>query len=276
MSDISVLMATHAGELATHLRESLESLATQTRLPDECVLVVNGPIDDGQEAVLRHFTENAPFPLRIVRLPTNGGLAHALNAGLPYCRGRFIARMDSDDICLPQRLQIQAEAFDHDPQIDVLAAWSLEFDRTRDRVIAVKRTPANHAAIIRALRWRNVIVHPTLVVRAEWLRRVGGYSTAFPYLEDYDLFVRLAQAGAHFAAIQQPLLLFRTSVQQRHRRRAVPWRREVAFRRACWNSGFVPLGVSAASAAIHIGFRLAPESIKKALYRLVRHPADQT
>lgn len=105
-SGVCVLMSTYASETADNLRTSLESLYSQTIVPERIVLVIDGAIDHDQETVLSAFSSDPRGPkLTLVRLPQNGGLAAAMNAGLAYCDCPYVMRMDSDDVCLPDRLE---------------------------------------------------------------------------------------------------------------------------------------------------------------------------
>ena len=97
----SVLMSLYHNEAPAHLHACLASLAAQTLPADDIVLVYDGELPVALEAVVQSF--QAALPLHIVRLPHNVGLGHALNQGLPHCRHEWVMRMDTDDICLPQR-----------------------------------------------------------------------------------------------------------------------------------------------------------------------------
>src|SRR5262249_2229778 len=125
---ISVLMSTYAGESGANLSESLESIYAQTVIPDQMVLVVDGPIGADQEEVLARYAKDLRIAeWTLVRLPTNGGLARAMNAGLEHCTGTYIMRADSDDICEPCRLEVQLAYAEVHPETDVIAGWGTEF-----------------------------------------------------------------------------------------------------------------------------------------------------
>ncbi|HSV30121.1 MAG TPA: hypothetical protein VLL76_11200, partial [Candidatus Omnitrophota bacterium] len=135
----------------------------------------------------------------------------------------------------------------------------------------IKTTPPDHESIARMLKWRCGITHPSIILRKVMLERVGGYRDCFGDLADYDLYVRLLLAGARFAAVQEPLVLFRVSHEQRIRRGG--WRyawRELAFRRFCAQAGFLSPILFATTTPVTMGFRLAPPRLKKFLYGFVR------
>ena len=271
MKTVSVLMSTYRGESPTNLWESLESLYAQTAPPNQIVLVVDGPIPAEQDDVINRFQiDRRVDELTIIRIPANKGLAGALNAGLPACSGEYIARMDSDDISAPDRLSDQLAYATAHPEIDVISSWSQEFSSIPPRV-RIKASPVGHADIVMSLRWRNVLVHPSVVVRANALRAVEGYRSTYRLLEDYDLFVRLANAGYRFHVIPKALVKVRTSPQQSLRRGGVKYCiNEVAFRLECVRVGFISLSEFFATVGLYAAFRLFPGRLRARIYAIAR------
>ncbi len=147
MSTVSVLMSTYASESDAHLRTSLQSLFEQSVPPDQIVLVLDGPVPAAQEKVIAEFANDRRVrDFTILRLPKNVGLAAALNAGLSSCAGEWTMRMDSDDVCLPDRLRLQlAYAMSH-PEIDIVSSWSEEFSPGHNSQIKV--SPIRHEHIV--------------------------------------------------------------------------------------------------------------------------------
>ncbi len=271
---VSVLMATYAGETARHLDEALASVFAQTVRPIEVVIVIDGPVGADQEAILRHYqSRSTEIPIERVDLALNQGLAEALNAGLLRCRGRYVFRMDSDDVCMPQRLQRQWSVAERHPEIDCIGSWHLEFETQTAACDRLKVTPQHHDDIVRALKWRNVFSHPTMFVKTEALRSIGGYRD-FRLLEDYDCFIRLIESGYRLYALQEPLLFFRRTPAQIKRRGGASYLlRDIGFRFHHMRTGFFSLGQVVGYIPIAVFWRLAPNSLRGLLYRLVRRPA---
>eukprot|EP01037_Dinobryon_pediforme_P016563 gene16563-16743_t len=264
-------MSTYAGETASNLAESLESLYSQTLAPEQIVMVVDGTISPEQDQVLeRYLADPRIQSLCILRLPRNVGLAKAMNAGLELCTGDYTMRMDSDDICSPDRLALQlAYALQHS-DIDVVSSWSEEFFAD-GHTPQIKVSPIAHEHITKALHWRNVLVHPTIMARTEILRAVDGYRSTFGQLEDYDLFVRLALAGYKFHVLPKILVYVRSSVEQRARRGGLHYvRNEVAFRMECWRNGFLKWHEFVATTSLYLVFRLVSGPLRKRIYALTR------
>jgi glycosyltransferase involved in cell wall biosynthesis len=268
---ISVLMATYAKERPERLARALDSIYRQTRPPDQMVLVVDGPVGPDQEEVIAVYQHDTRIPeMRVVRLPTNVGLARALNAGLKVCRGEWIMRMDSDDISLEDRTEVQMAYIERHSGLDVVSGWSEEFfDETP--ATRIKASPTTHEAIIQGLKWRNILVHPSMMMRASTVRSVGGYSADFPLLEDWNLWVRLALAKARFAVIPKVLVRMLVGKDQAARRGGLRYlAHEVRFRTFCWRNGFINLRQYALSTAAYGAFRLAGPALRGRLYKIVR------
>ena len=122
----SVLLSLYIKEQPSFLKQSLDSLLSQTLQPAEIVLVKDGPLTPELDAVVSDFTKRCAS-LKVVALPENRGLGRALNEGLKFCSYDLVARMDTDDIAKPDRFEKQVEVFRRNPNIDVCSAWIDEF-----------------------------------------------------------------------------------------------------------------------------------------------------
>jgi glycosyltransferase involved in cell wall biosynthesis len=268
---VSALMTTYAREKGEHLAQALESVFAQSVAPDQIVLVLDGPVGADQEEVIARYRDDARIAsVDIVRMADNRGLAAALNAGLERCAGEWVMRMDSDDVCHPDRLLIQVERVLAEPEIDVVSSWTEEFADGEEGV-RLKSSPVRHDAVVQALRWRNVIVHPSILMRAGMLRRVGAYRIDYPLLEDYDLWARMAMAGARFHVVPAVLVRMRAGLGQSARRGG--WRycmHDIRFRTFLARSGFLNLRQYAATTSLYVAFRLAGTVLRGRLYGLAR------
>lgn len=270
-STVSALITTYRGENPDHLVAALQSLKNQSLPPDQIVLVIDGPIDFAQQDVINRFAAETDGPKRIVAtMPENGGLAKALNHGLSACTGDYIMRMDSDDISLPDRLQLEKTYLDTHAEIDLVASWSSEFVH-EDHDLRLKTSPTEHEAIVQALRWRNVIAHPTILIRKSALVNLGGYRESVGLLEDYDLYVRLILAGAKIHIIPKVLLRVRTTLEQRARRGNFAYfKSEFRFRLHCLRVGFLNTRQFILTTCLYGFFRLMGAPLRDRLYAAVR------
>jgi glycosyltransferase involved in cell wall biosynthesis len=268
---VSVLMATYAGERPERLARALESMFCQTAPPDELVLVVDGPVSAEQDEVIALYQHDKRInAMPVVRLAKNQGLGPALNSGLEQCRGDWIMRMDSDDESLIDRVEVQTEYLLRHPHVDVVGGWSEEFfdDSPATRI---KSSPVSHDAIAQSLKIRNILAHPSLVIRTKVLRDVGGYRGTFPLLEDWDLYVRLMLAQARFAIIPKVLVRMLVGHDQTARRGGLRYVLcEVRFRTYLWTVGFVSTSQYAITTLAYAVFRTAGPALRNWLYRMVR------
>lgn len=270
--NVSCLISTYRGEDARNLDAALSSIYGQTRPPGEVVIVVDGAVDDAQHRVIARFAADTRVGrTKVVVLERQHGLAGALNAGLAQCGGEYVMRMDSDDLTDARRLEVQMAYAADNPSVDLIGSWATEFADPGDRAIAVKTAPADHDGIIRALKWRNVLCHPSILVRRQTLLAVGGYRTSIGKLEDYDLFVRLALGGARFHVIPRSLVYVRVSMGQRRRRGGLDHLvHDLRFRAECRRAGFLSWPEFVASGTAYTVFRLVPGRVRDLLYRTVR------
>ena len=198
-----------------------------------------------------------------------------MNEGLAVCTGEYTMRMDSDDICMPDRVAVQLSYLADNPQTDVVSSWAEEFFEDGSPT-NIKASPTTHAAVVKALRWRNILVHPTICIRTQLLRDVGGYRSRFGLMEDYDLFLRLADAGAQFHVIPKVLLRIRSGLEQRKRRGGIAYAlNEIRFRLEFYRSGFFTLREFVLIAGLYTCFRLVSGTMRDRLYGLARGRADE-
>jgi glycosyltransferase involved in cell wall biosynthesis len=280
LAPFSVLMTTYAGERAEFLEGALTSIVQQTLPAAQIVLVVDGPVDTAQQEVLDHGAEQAStLGTQFIQIDRSecGGLAVALNHGLRHCSEPWIARMDSDDHAPRHRLAMQWDFLVAHTDIDVLAGYQMEFSAQPEQVDRVKTLPELHDDIARVLRWRNTISHPSVVMRTDVVRRVGGYRE-IGLLEDYDLMLRLLAGGARFHGLQHATIHVRVDDAQRLRRGGARYAlEELRFRVSMFRRGHISLANLAVSLPCYAAFRLCPPTVKRAAYRLVRRstaPAD--
>lgn len=205
---ISILMPVRNEE--RHLRTALKSLHRQT-LSDWELLVVDDGSEDATPSIL-DIAAKRDGRVRVLRRE-GGGLVSALNAGLEECRAPFLARMDGDDISHPRRLELQAAYLDEHPATGLVACNFRHFPRNnlKQGMIAYEtwqNSLANHELIMNDLFVESPFVHPSIMVRREILEQAGGYrDQGWP--EDYDLWLRLAAEGIHFARLPETLFFWR-------------------------------------------------------------------
>jgi glycosyltransferase involved in cell wall biosynthesis len=200
------------------LPAALASLFRQT-LPDWELVAVDDGSSDATAAILAAAAAR-DARVRVLRQPASG-LVAALNAGLAECRAPLVARMDGDDICHPERLQHQAAFLADHPEVTLVACGVRQVPRPTltDGMLAYERwqnSLLDHAEISRDLFVESPFVHPSVTFRRDAVLALGGYRDA-GWAEDYDLWLRLAQAGARFARLAEVLFYWRDRPQRQTR-----------------------------------------------------------
>ena len=191
------------------LREAIDSILEQTFSDFELLLIDDFSQDDSAAICQSYCAADS----RVVLLHnTERGIIGALNFGIAHARGKLIARMDADDICEPDRFARQVREFERNPAIAVLGTAASLINQSGDTIGELRYETAP-AEIHRALLQRSCIIHPSAMMRAESVRRAGGYRNAFLRCEDYDLWLRMA-APDNMANLDAPLLRYRLHENQ--------------------------------------------------------------
>lgn len=265
----SVLMSVYHRERPEYLRASLESMLTQTVKTDDLILVCDGPLPEELDRVIEEFEQEYPQVLRVHRLEENRGLATALNAGLELCRHELVARMDTDDLAMPDRCRLQLEKFGEDPSLSIVGGAVEEFEDSPDRITAYKPMPETHEQIRQYARTRNPFNHPTVMYRKSAVLAVGGYPEEKLH-EDYSLWALLLMAGARGYNLPQTLVRMRTGNDLYARRGGVRYLiRGIKLRWKFYRMGLYSFGNLIYVAAGLTLVCLVPVSVRKGIYRLI-------
>jgi glycosyltransferase involved in cell wall biosynthesis len=197
---VTVLLPVYNDE--QRVRSAIDSVLRQT-FADFELLVIDDGSTDGTPAVLQGFADRR---LRVIRNRVNRGLPDSLNLGLAEAKGGYVARMDSDDICLPPRLAAQVAYLDTHPKVDVCGSWVEPFGTGREEVWEYPAAPAEVRA---GLLFRPTIAHPTAMLRkASFAAADLKYDPAFRSSEDYDFWARASEQLV-LANVPQVLLRYR-------------------------------------------------------------------
>lgn len=218
MDKYSVLMSVYVKENVDYLKQSIESMLNQTVPPEQFVIVKDGPLTPELDETLKQYSNQHPEVFTIVELKENCGLAVALDAGLSHCRNELVARMDSDDISLPERCQKQLERFMENAKLVVLGTNIDEFSETPENIKRSRVVPSEYSEILKRIRRREPFNHPTIMFKKSEVIRCGGYGT-LRRCQDFDLFSRMMNMGCYAENINESLLLFRANEDNYKRRK---------------------------------------------------------
>lgn len=210
----SVLISLYNKEKPEHLEQCLESLYQQKLPADEIVLVYDGPVGEPLKAVVTKWA--AFLPLVTVPLEKNVGLGKALNAGLAHCSHNIVARMDTDDICLPDRFEKQIAYMEAHPDIVLSGAAVIEFDEHgKERL---KRLPVGNDEIHQFAKMKNPFNHMCVVFRKDKVIAAGSYQHHL-FMEDYNLWLRMMSLGYPVANLPDILMRVRAGSEMVNKRR---------------------------------------------------------
>ena len=262
----SLLVSTYANDDPGFLREAFHSsVQQQTRPPAEVVLVQDGPVPPELAAEIAHLAETSPVPVRHVLIDANLGLGPALDRGLQACRYEIVARMDADDVSVPERFAKQLPLIE--AGADIVGSGLTEFGEHVGDVVGRRTPPTSPEEIRRVIRFRDPFNHPTVVYRKSAVQAAGGY-TDMALMEDYLLFTRMIEAGARPANIAEPLVNYRVGAGAYARRGGTGLlRSELALQRRFRDLGITTRREYVRNVVVRGGYRLVPEAIRRTAYR---------
>lgn len=198
-------MSVYSKENPEYLKQSLNSIINQTVKPDEIVVVKDGPLTSELENVIEKYKNTFKNLFKIVDIKENVGLGLALREGVLNCSNEIIARMDTDDICIPERFEKQIKFLENNPDIDIVGSWISEFKNSPENIYAQRIVPLSHNKIHEFAKWRNPMNHMTVMFRKQSVIDAGNYEH-FQSFEDYYLWVRMLNKGCKFANIEESLV----------------------------------------------------------------------
>lgn len=202
---ISVIMSTYK-EDERLLRESIESILNQTYRDFEYIIILDYPDNDVHKSVIEEYAlkdDRIHFYIN----EKNMGLTDSLNRGLSLCHGEYIARMDADDISLPNRLERQMKYLEKN-HYDLIGGITEMINENGSLLYSIKSVPTDPKKINKALRYSQCIAHPTWLGRKEVFEKNAGYRH-MPLCEDYDFTLRVVLNGFVISNLNEPVLKYR-------------------------------------------------------------------
>lgn len=261
---ISVLMSVYKKENPAFLKRALESIYAQTLKADEIVLVEDGEIPPALEEVISRYPD-----LHIVKLEKNLQLGRALEAGLKACQHELVARMDTDDIMMPDRMEKQYRFMMERPEIAACGGDIAEFVE-EGVILREKHMPTSAQELYRYGKKRNPLNHMTVMFRKSAVEAGGGYRH-FPGLEDYDLWSRLLAQGYQIANI--PEVLVQARIGDRFASRRGGWayfKRYIELRKEQHRIGYLNTREYIVACVLTFGMTVMPEKLREKAYAVLR------
>nr|WP_295373540.1 glycosyltransferase [uncultured Sphingosinicella sp.] len=206
---ISVAMSVYNN--AAFLDQAVESILSQSFSDFEFLIVDDGSSDGSSTMLDRHAARDPR--IRIIR-QENRGLIASLNRLIREARAPLIARMDGDDISLPERFERQVAFLEANPDHGVVGTWSRDIVEDGSPWHGVfPDPPTSHESLLDVAEKQTLLCHTSVMMRRDPVLEVGGYRAAFRHCEDYDLWLRLSER-THICSIPERLVLYRHSAGQ--------------------------------------------------------------
>lgn len=263
----SVLMSLYNKEKPEYLRLAVDSVLRQTVIPDEIVIVKDGPLTDELEDVIQKYTNAHPTIFNIVSSEKNLGLGLALNLGLQNCKNELVARMDTDDIAKPDRCEKQLRIYETMLDLSLLGSSVDEFYSDPTQVVSRRVVPTEHKAIYEYAKRRSAFNHPTVMYKKSKVLELGGYGD-LRRNQDVDLFGRMLFSGCIAGNIEESLLWFRSNDDLAKRRKS--WENTKSYIdtiKKFWKMGYSSFGDYMMIAIAQTGMFLMPVKLQHWVYK---------
>lgn len=258
----SVLMSLYKKEKPEYLKLAIDSMLGQTVVPDEIVMVEDGPLTPELYAVLDEY----PM-LHRVQNETNLGLGLALNVGLKECKNELVARMDTDDCSKPDRCEKQLARFAEKPYLAIVGSHIDEFVGDTSNVISQRMVPTTSEDIYNFAKKRSAFNHPAVMYSKTAVLANNGYAD-LKRNQDVDLFGRMQFEGYKAENIDEALLWFRSSDELAKRRKS--WQNTwsyIATIHKFWKMGYSGFADYALVAVAQTGMYLMPVKVQNFVYK---------
>lgn len=263
----SVLSSVYEKEKPEYLRESIESIFNQTIQTDDFILVKDGPLNEKLEEVIQSFKKLHPNDMSVIEIKDNVGLAMALNIGLKACKNELVARMDTDDISIHNRFELQLAEFQKNSNLDIVGTYMDEFIDNPNEISAVKEVPLDQNSIYQYGKRRNPFNHPTVMYKKSIVTSLGGYNLV-KRGEDIDLFIRMILDGANCKNIGLSLVKYRTNDDMLVRRKS--WSTTKAYVGVIyrsWRKGYASLIDLMIASSVQVIISILPLKIERWVFK---------
>lgn len=221
-------MSIYKNDVPDFLRDALASTIHQTLKPAEIVIVGDGPLPPmimGVVEEMQALAERQGISLHFFPQPINRGLGEALRIACEHCQYDYIARMDSDDLCLPDRFEKQMRVFESEPDVGMVGGMITEFVDRPDNIVSKRILPLDNEGIYRMMQTRCGVNHVTVIMRKKDLMAAGNYNGRFRQ-EDFYLWARMMKNRVKMRNVADVVVNVRSGVDQFARRGGLKYFRQ--------------------------------------------------
>lgn len=261
----SVLMSVYYKDKKEYLNEAIESIINQTLLPNELVIVEDGPLTNELDILLEDYAQKYEW-IKLVKFAKNRGLGEALREGIKYCEYEYVARMDADDFSVPNRFEKQIDLVQKNPEIDLLGGYILEYDENLITPISVREVPLQEKEIKKFVRARNPFNHVTVIFKKSAVLLSGNYESML-YFEDYYLWCKMISNNCKMLNISEILVNVRAGKSFFKRRGGLEYAKAVVrFEKSIMKLGIIKRIECIKFIFIKLVIAISPAFLKKYVY----------
>lgn len=273
MENYSVLMSVYMKEKPEYFKEAVDSILNQTVKTNDFVIVCDGPLTEGLNKVIADYVTTYSGLFNVYRLEKNMGLAKALNHGILQCKNELIARMDSDDVSAPTRMEEQLKTM-REQQADIVGSNIIEFVGNISNTKNTRKVPKKHEDIVRFAKKRSPFNHPSVMYRKTAVVQAGFYED-YRYFEDYNLWVTMLYQGFKGYNIQKNLVYMRAGEDMYKRRGGNSYVGCIyRFNRHLRQMGFISMPSFLSGVIIRTVVSLIPNGVRSRLYKKILRKED--
>ena len=271
MLKFSLLMSVYKTENPIYLNDAFKSIwKDQLLKPNQIIIVLDGLIPQQLHDVINVWKHKIGDIMKVISLKENRGLGEALAFGIKFCDYEYIARMDTDDISMPNRFYEQINFLEENKNIDIVGSYAIEFDKKVNVQRGFRYVPENHEDILKFSRYRNPFNHPSVIYRKSKVIEAGG-PINFTDFDDYYLWVKMLHVNARCANIAKPLIYMRANADQSRRRGGYSYiKNEIKFLNFLVGINHINLIEFCRNLLIRLPIRLIPHKLRYLLYKLLR------
>ncbi len=274
-SKFSVLMSLYYKEKPAYFRACMNSILNQTVLPDQIIIVKDGPLTNELDDALRYYVSKDEERYTIVPISKNGGLGPALAKGILYSKYNIVARMDTDDIAVRNRFEKQLREFTKNPALDICGSTIVEFEGTVNNIVAKREVPLSHNKIVKYQKRRDAFNHMTIMYKKDKVLKAGNYQSV-PLMEDTMLWVNMIMNGAVCKNIKEPLVYARIGRDMFERRGG--WSYFLKYkngRKKVYETGFISKKDYYITIIVQFFVAIMPNRIRSFVFKKILHKCKQ-
>ncbi len=261
---VSVVMATYNDSIE-YLNLSINSILEQSYKDIELVIIDDSNNDETLKYLIRKSKDD--FRIKLVHNETKLGFVKSLNFGITISRGKYIARMDSDDISLPQRIEKQVEYLEKNKEVSILGA-NINIIDENGTVTGIREYRSNYKDICKVLYYRNPLAHPTVMYRTNVIKNLQMYDETFRMAEDYELWLRAIKNNVIINNLPERLVQYRITSDYYKKRSRTNWKYNIKAKQKNFNCHY--LVRNSVGIALPALLYIMPKSVLKFLYDIDR------